>query len=94
MIASRKTVFCWWPKRLARRLKGAESADHTEFVGWVWWQYANLTHNHYHGWVAWLDDGEPVPVYCKSCGRETKESERVRAKFRQSNAAQQPTEPK
>ncbi|MDP1634580.1 MAG: hypothetical protein Q8L69_07840 [Gallionellaceae bacterium] len=70
MGARIKTVFLWWPVRLAR-LTGttlAHSSTPTiEIIGWVWLKRATISNNINHGWLAFLDE-TPLPQRCKSAG--------------------------
>jgi len=71
MGARIKTVFLWWPVRLAR-LTGttlARSSTPTiEIIGWVWLTRATISNNINHGWLAFLDE-TPLPQRCKKCGQ-------------------------
>ena len=64
-----KTKFCWLPVRLVRHIQPVGLNGPTlEFIGWVWWQRANLTMNLNHGWIAILDS-KPLKPRCKKCGQ-------------------------
>jgi len=59
----------WWrPIRLAMRQ--GEGSVGWEFIGWLWRQKAYMVNNHYHGWIAFVEDQTPEKlVVCASCKR-------------------------
>jgi hypothetical protein len=68
MGARIKTVFLWWPVRLAR-LTGTSmthsSTPTIEIIGWVWLKRATISNNINHGWLAFLDATPLLPRYNK-----------------------------
>ena len=58
MSEFKKVSFCLWPRRLAILVPLSETQYDSRilWVGWVWLCSANLTKNHFHGWIAFLDD--------------------------------------
>lgn len=68
MTNTNKLQFCYWPvKMVLGHNKGFD------FVGWVWWQKAYLTHNLIYGWIAFAQDqlNEELmnPKTCEKCGK-------------------------
>lgn len=51
-----KTVYCWWPIRLAQHIKNSPpDKPNMRFIGWAWMQRAKVVNNFNHGWVAFID---------------------------------------